>query len=266
MRSQAKPKNSWAVITGASGGIGLEIARNLAVEGYDVVLIARGRSQLETLAAEIQAKSGVRTLVIGTNLAERDAADFVASELKRHSIEPEILINNAGLGLFGLHVDLKLEDEQTLIDLNITTLTRLTKLLLPAMVRRRSGRIMNVASTAAFQPGPYMAVYYATKAYVLYYSEAIAEELKDTGVSVTVLCPGPTISGFQDKADMHVSGLVKGKKLPTSKDVADYGVPAMFAGKRVAIHGTMNWIGAQAARFTPRDLMTKMVAIISGPK
>jgi short-subunit dehydrogenase len=266
MKTQVKPRNSWAVVTGASGGIGLEIARNLGVDGYDVVLVARSAEKLEAHAADIAKKSGVRTLVIGVDLSARNAADLVVAELQRHSIEPEILVNNAGVGLFGVHLDLKLEDEQAMMDLNITTLTRLTKLLLPGMVRRKRGRIMNVAFTAAFQPGPYMAVYYATKAYVLYYSEAIAEELKDTGVTVTVLCPGPTVSGFQDKANMHESGLVKGRKLPTSKDVADYAVPAMMAGKRVAIHGIMNWIMAQSIRFAPRDMTTKLVAMISGPK
>jgi short-subunit dehydrogenase len=142
------------------------------------------------------------------------------------------------------HVNTSLSDEQAMIDLNITALTRLTKLVLPSMVKRGHGRVLNLASTAAFQPGPYMAVYYATKAYVLSYSEALAEELRGTGVTVTALCPGPTASGFQDRADMHDSALVKGKKLPTAQEVARHGVRAAMRGRTVTIPGVMNWLMA----------------------
>jgi len=217
---------AFSVVTGASGGIGLEIARNLAAQRRPLVLVARSADKLESLAAELRQRHGIRVEVIAIDLSASRAADQVAAEIVRRGTVVDTLVNNAGFGLFGKHVDTQLHDEQQMIDVNITALTRLTKLLLPAMVERGRGRLLNVASTAAFQPGPYMAVYYATKAYVLSYSEALAEELRGTGVTVTVLCPGPTTSGFQDKADMHDSALVKGKKLPSAKEVADYAVKA----------------------------------------
>jgi hypothetical protein len=179
-------------------------------------------------------------------------------------VRPAILVNNAGVGLFGLHADTALEDEQRMLDLNIVTLTRLTKLLLPGIVAQR-GKILNVASTAAFQPGPFMAVYYATKAYVLSYSEALAEELASSGVTVTALCPGPTASGFQDKADMHASALVNGKKLPTAAEVADYAMRALDGGKRVAVHGAMNRLMVQSLRLLPRRAVTRTVHAMSRP-
>ena len=149
-----------------------------------------------------------------------------------------------------------------MINVNITTLTYLTRLFLPAMVSRGYGRIMNVASTAAFQPGPTMAVYYATKAYVLHFSEAIANELENTGVTVTALCPGATESNFQAAAEMQESKLVKGKKLPTAKEVATYGYQAMMKGKTVAIHGAKNYLMANSVRFVPRNLVVKIARAV----
>jgi short-subunit dehydrogenase len=168
------------------------------------------------------------------------------------------LINNAGFGDFGMFAETEWNKELQMINLNITTLTQFTKLYLQDMVKRRSGKIMNVASTAAFQSGPTMAVYYATKSYVLHFSEAVDNEVRDKGVTVTTLCPGPTESGFQAAAAMEESNLVKGKKLPTAKEVAEYGYLSMMKGKTVAIHGMMNWIMANSVRFTPRALVVKL--------
>lgn len=168
------------------------------------------------------------------------------------------MINNAGFGDFGMFVETDWNKELQMINLNITTLTQFTKLYLQDMVKRGSGKIMNVASTAAFQSGPTMAVYYATKAYVLSFSEAVDNEVSDKGITVTTLCPGATESGFQAVAAMEESNLVKGKKLPTSKEVAEYGYKAMMKGKTVAIHGFMNWIMANSVRFTPRALVVKI--------
>ncbi len=148
--------------------------------------------------------------------------------------------------------------------LNMETLTILTKRFLPEIIARR-GKVLNVASTASFQPGPYMAVYYATKAYVLSFTEALAAELEDTGVSVTALCPGPTASGFQDKAALNDSALVKGKRLPTATEVGLAGYRAMQRGQRVYIPGFMNWVMAQSVRFTPRNMVTMMVKQLSKP-
>jgi uncharacterized protein len=256
---------TWAVVTGASGGIGYEMARNLAARGHSLVLVARSADKLQALADTAKREHGVDALVIATDLSAADAADRVAEKIREAGIVPAVLVNNAGFGLYGLHTDSKLEDEQAMLNLNIVTLTRLTKFLLPGMTAAKRGNIVNVASTASFQPGPYMAVYYATKAYVLSYSEALAEELAGSGISVTALCPGPTASGFQDKAAMHDSALVKGKKLPISKHVADYAIEAMDRGQRVAIHGAMNWMLAQSIRFTPRRIVTWLVAKMSRP-
>lgn len=255
----------WALVTGASNGIGLELARGLAAAGHPVVLVARSVEKLRALAIEIERDHRVETHIVAMDLGGHDAADRLVDQLAETGIHPRVLANNAGFGVYGLHADTALADEQAMIDLNITVLTRLTKRLLPGMLAAREGRILNVASTASFQPGPYMAVYYATKAYVLFYSEALAQELAGTGVTVTALCPGPTASGFQEKAAMHDSALVKGKRLPDAKSVADYGLRAMRRGQRVAIHGGMNWLLAQSVRFTPRRVVTWLVAKISRP-
>lgn len=256
---------SCSLVTGASGGIGREIALNLAGEKRNIAIVARSADKLESLAQELRSRHGVEVHVIQADLSLARGADDVVRELDHLGVEVDVLVNNAGFGVYGKHVATLLADEQQMIDLNITTLTRLTKLILPGMVRRGQGHIMNVASTAAFQPGPYMAVYYATKAYVLSYSEAINEELRGSGVSVTALCPGPTASGFQDKAAMHDSALVKGKRLPSAKEVADYAVEAMHRRQGVAIHGAMNWLMAQSIRLTPRAVVTRMVAAMSKP-
>jgi short-subunit dehydrogenase len=264
-RTEMNKQASWALVTGASGGIGMEMARDLAAQGHALVLVARKAGALQQLADELRQRHGTETLVVALDLSAPEAADQVAEKLREAGIEPAVLVNNAGIGLFGLHTETRLDDEQAMINLNVVTLTRLTKLLLPAMVARRQGRVLNVASTAAFQPGPYMAVYYATKAYVLSYSEALAEELAGTGVTVTALCPGPTSTGFDAAAQASDSGLFKGKRLPDAKSVADFAVEAMNRGRRVAVHGTMNCVMAQSIRFTPRRVVTKMVARMSRP-
>ena len=255
----------WALVTGASNGIGLELARGLAAAGHPVVLAARSGDKLEALAAELTRDHGVDTRVFAIDLGEPGAADRLVDALDASGIHPRVLVNNAGFGLYGLHASTDIAREQAMIDLNVTALMRLTKRLLPSMLAARDGRILNVASTASFQPGPYMAVYYATKAFVLSYSEALAEELDGSGVTVTALCPGPTASGFQEEAAMQAPGLVKGKRLPSAKAVADYGLRAMRRGRRVAIHGTANWLLAQSVRFTPRRVVTRLVAMLSKP-
>jgi short-subunit dehydrogenase len=169
------------------------------------------------------------------------------------------LVNNAGVGDFGAFAEADIDKTLGMIQLNVLSLTALTHAYLPGMLERGSGRIMNLASTASFQPGPLMAVYYATKAYVLSFTEAIAEETRGSGVTVTALCPGPTESGFQTAADMELSPLVANKKLPTSAEVAAYGVEAMNSGVVVAIPGWLNRIMATGTRFTPRPVMRRVV-------
>lgn len=247
-----------ALITGASNGIGLELAKIHASKGDDLVLVARNIKRLDELKAEIQKQYKVNIYNINKDLSLPDAAQEVYDETKKQNIRIDYLINNAGFGDFGMFTETDWNKELQMINLNITALTQFTKLFLKDMVQRRSGRIMNVASTAAFQSGPTMAVYFATKAYVLSFSEAIANEVSNQGVTVTILCPGATESGFQAAAAMEESGLVKGRKLPTSKEVAEYGYAAMMKGKTVAIHGLMNYIMANSVRFVPRALVVKL--------
>jgi len=248
-----------ALITGASGGIGLELARIHAQTHGDLILIARSTSKLEQLKKELEAAYGISVLNIPKDLSIPDAAQEVYNQVIAANIQVDYLINNAGFGDFGNYHETEWEKEEMMINLNILALTQLTKLFGSDMVGRKSGKIMNVSSTAAFQPGPLMAVYYATKHYVQAYSEALYEEWKGYGVSVTALCPGATQSGFQQAADMEDSRLFKGKKLPTSLEVAEFGYKAMMKGEMTAIHGVMNTILAGSAKFTPKKLLLKVV-------
>lgn len=247
-----------ALITGASNGIGLELAKIHASKGGDLVLVARNKSKLDELKTELESQYKVSVYVIGKDLSANNSAQEVYDETTKQNIQVDFLINNAGFGVFGMFAETDWNKELQMINLNITTLTQFTKLFLQDMVKRRSGKIMNVASTAAFQSGPTMAVYYATKAYVLSFSEAVDNEVSDKGVTVTTLCPGATESGFQAAAAMEESALVKGKKLPTAKEVAEYGYVSMMKGKTVAIHGLMNYLMANSVRFTPRALVVKL--------
>ncbi|MFY7732441.1 MAG: SDR family NAD(P)-dependent oxidoreductase [Bacteroidia bacterium] len=247
-----------ALTTGASNGIGLELAKVHASKGGDLVLVARNKSKLDELKTELESKYKVSVYTIGKDLSVINSAQEVYDETTKQNIQIDYLINNAGFGDFGMFAETEWNKELQMINLNITTLTQFTKLYLQDMVKRRSGKIMNVASTAAFQSGPTMAVYFATKAYVLSFSEAVNNEVNDKGVTITTLCPGATESGFQAAAAMEESNLVKGKKLPTSKEVAEYGYASMMKGKTVVIHGLMNWIMANSVRFVPRAIVVKL--------
>jgi short-subunit dehydrogenase len=247
-----------ALITGASGGIGMELAKIHASKGDNLVLVARNLSKLDELKGQLVKAYGIKVLNIGIDLSVNNAAQEVYNRTSAENIQVDYLINNAGFGDFGLFTDTDWNKELQMINLNITTLTQFTKYYLKDMVKRGSGKIMNVASTAAFQPGPLMAVYFATKSYVLHFSEAIDNEVRQKGVTVTALCPGATESGFQAAAAMEDSALVKGKKMPSSRQVALYGYAAMMKGKRVAIHGIMNDVLANSVRFLPRGLVLKV--------
>ena len=215
------------------------------------------------LPGEIITRYGVRVFVMAIDLSLRDAAAEIFNRVKDQKLNIEYLVNNAGFGDFGMFCDTDWKKEEAMISLNITTLTQFCKLFIPEMIKRKSGRIMNVASTAAFQPGPLMAVYYATKAYVLSFSGAINNELKDAGITVTALCPGPTTSGFWNTAVATDSRLVKGKKIPASADVAIYGYKAMMRGRSVAIHGILNRLLAFSVRFSPRKTVVYLVRKMS---
>jgi short-subunit dehydrogenase len=246
------------LITGASNGIGLELAKIHASKGDNLVLVARNKVKLDELKAELEGLFPVKVYTIGKDLSLPDVAKEVYEETTKLSIHVDYLVNNAGFGDFGMFLESDWDKLLKMINLNMTTLTHLTKLYLEDMVKSGSGKIMNVASTAAFQSGPTMAVYYATKAYVLSFSEALDNEVREKGITVTTLCPGPTESGFQAAAALEESGLVKGKKLPSSKEVAEYGYKAMMKGKTVAIHGFVNFIMAVSVGLMPRSFVVKI--------
>jgi uncharacterized protein len=241
---------STALVTGASSGIGAELARLLAADGYDVVVVARRATELEALAADL---GGARVIV--ADLADQSSPAKLAAEVP----DVDVLVNNAGVGDYGPFSDADLAKTLAMIQLNVAALTELTRRYVPGMLARGHGRVLNVASTAAFQPGPLMAVYYATKAYVLSFSEAIAEELRGTGVTVTALCPGPTASGFQAGAAMERSRLVKGRRLPSAAAVARAGYRALRRGDVVAVVGAGNKLLAASIRFTPRPVIRRLV-------
>jgi short-subunit dehydrogenase len=245
-----------ALITGASGGIGLELAREFAKHKIDVVLVARKAEKLKVLAEELSSAWGIKAIVMAKDLSKPESADELFKEVKQAGLEIGYLVNNAGLPDYGFFSKSDMNKDEDMINVNILSLTKLCRLVLPEMISRKQGKILNLASIAAFQPGPLMAVYYATKSYVLLFSEAIKNELKGTGVTVTALCPGPTQSGFQDAANMQESKLVKGKNLPKAAEVAAYGYRSMMKGKSVAIPGFLNWILVSSGRFAPRDIVT----------
>ena len=245
-----------ALITGASSGIGLELASIAAQDGHDLVLVARQRERLESVGRGLAEEYGVKVSVLPKDLAGPAAPAELARELAERGIAVDVLVNNAGLGVYGFFAETPLDRELEMIQVNLTALTHLTKLLLPAMLGRRRGRILNVASTAAFQPGPLMAVYYATKAYVLSFSEALASETAGTGVTVTALCPGPTHTEFQQRAGFKPIPLMQSPLVTGAADVARAGWSGMKRGKRIVVPGFANRVLIQAERVTPRRLVT----------
>jgi short-subunit dehydrogenase len=236
-----------ALITGASTGIGYELGKCFAADRHNLILIARQEARLRQVAAELSEQFSVSARVIVADLAKPDAPQKIADEIRQDSLQVDYLVNNAGFGLGGKFSETDLAAELEMMQVNMVALVHLTKLFLPAMVARRSGKIMNVASTAAFQPGPLMAVYYASKAFVLSFTEAIANELAGTGVTVTALCPGPTQSEFQRRAHIENTRLVKGKfmGMMTAETVAPIGYGGLMQGKRLVIPGLINKVGVQ---------------------
>lgn len=251
-----------ALITGASSGLGYEFAKIHAAKGSDLVLVARNIQQLNALRDSIQASNNVRVHIIEKDLSKPSAAQEIFDYTQSHQLQIDILINNAGFGYMDDFLNAPLQKDEDMMYVNMLALTQLTKLYAQQMVHRGKGCIMNVASTAAFQPGPTMAVYCATKAYVLHFSEAIASELDGTGVTVTAFCPGATATAFMSVAEMEDSALVKGRKLPSAEEVARYGYAAMMGGKRVVIYGVKNSLMVFGLRFTPRNLVTKVARMV----
>lgn len=253
----------WTLITGASSGIGLELARIFASHGHDLILTGRSGKKLEEIAVSLRTL-GVKTEVVTQDLAVRDGADELVSKLDRFEIDT--LVNNAGFGQYGPFLETDPKEELDMMQVNMIVPTRLTKLLLPAMVRRQRGGILNVASSAAFQPGPLMAVYYASKAYLLHWSEALANEVREHGVTVTALCPGATKTSFQDRAQMSRTRLFTGTHIATAREVAEAGYGGLMAKKTVVIPGTYNRLRAFGTRLIPRDVVTKLARGVQEPR
>ena len=258
MKNENKIRKT-ALITGATSGIGYELTKLFAEDSYDLVLIARNKDKLKEIKEYLSKKYNIDILIIAKDLSVPNAAIEIFNEIEEKKIVIDILVNNAGIGNFGLFNNEKLLKISQIMQINIVALTELTKLYLKEMVDRKEGKILNVSSMAAFQPGPYMAVYYASKAYVQSFSEAIASELKGTGVTVTTLCPGPTKSGFQHQVGSEGSNLSKLNLLSSSKYVAKYGYKALNEGKSVAIPGFVNTSLVNTAKFIPRKATIQMV-------
>ena len=265
MSTPPKPRPT-ALVTGASSGIGLEIARELASLEHDVVLVARREDLLTAAASSIARHSGVRAVALPADLAKPDGAGRLVARLAAETISVDVLVNNAGFGLYGPFVESPLARDLEMIQVNITSLTALTRLLLPPMLARGSGRILNVASTAAFQPGPLMTVYYATKAYVLSFSEALARELAGTGISVTALCPGRTATEFQQTARMHPKRAADRMPMAGSAEVARAGVAGMLAGRTLVVPGLGNRVVTTVVRWLPRRFVTSMTLRMQQPR
>jgi short-subunit dehydrogenase len=247
-----------ALITGASGGIGYELALLFARDGFDCVVTARSEDKLQALADRLRREHGVAVHVLAKDLARTESPAEIWSTLQAMSVRVDVLVNNAGFPTYGFFWQLDARTELEELQVNVVALTHLTKLFLPGMIERRDGRILNVASTAAFEPGPLMAVYYASKAYVLSFSEALANEVKGTGVSVTVLCPGITRTGFQARGRMEDSRLVQGG-MADARSVALAGYRGVMARKTVVIPGVSNKLVPLAVRLVPRSVVAQMV-------
>jgi short-subunit dehydrogenase len=245
-----------ALITGATSGIGLELARLLARDHYRLIIAARTAEELKATAAELTHLSGEEVLTMVSDLSKDNSAQELYDFVKQKSIALDVLVNNAGYAEYGLFKDIPLGKELGLIQLNLVSLTVLTKLFMDDMISRGRGRILNVASTAAFQPGPLMSVYYATKAYVLSLTEALANELQGTGVTMTALCPGPTKTNFQNKIGVKLP-LFNGSM--SAQTVAEIGYRGLMKGKTVVIPGWRNKLLVQSLRLAPRQLVPKIV-------
>lgn len=248
-----------ALITGASKGIGKELAIIFAQNNTNLVLVARSGEILNQFKKELKLKYSISVVVIVKDLCSANSVEELYKEVKDKHIEIDYLVNNAGFGYYGAFADTEWDRYEKMITLNLTTLTHLSHLFITDWKGRRSGRILNISSTAAFQPGPMMAVYFATKSFVLNLSEALARELKNDNISITTLCPGPTSTNFGEESKMNASELVKNVKIANAKDVAALGYKSMMKGKTTVIHGSINKFPPFIIRFMPR----KWIAILS---
>ncbi|MBI2620202.1 MAG: SDR family oxidoreductase [Ignavibacteriales bacterium] len=269
LRRKADPvswnPNKTALVTGASSGIGYDLASLLAQNGYNVILVARSKEKLQALAHQAREMFGVSAKVIAKDLSDPSVPAQIFKELKRENISVDVLINNAGFGSLGAFVSLPTEEQLSQIRLNVLALVHLTKMFLPAMVQQGRGHVLNVASTAGFQAGPLMVSYYATKAFVISFSVGLAHEVRRSGVSVSVLCPGPTATGFQIRAGIRRNPLLQFTGLD-SRIVARAGYEGMMAGKTIIVPGVLNKLGTIVVRLFPMNFVARIVGTIQEKK
>lgn len=252
-----------ALITGASVGLGEQFAQRFAQDGHDVILVARNAERLAALGGKLEQAHGVKAHVVPMDLSRPDAPERLFEDVRSRGLAVEFLVNNAGFGSTGPFVEQELAREVEMVDLNCTALLKLTHLFARPMRERGSGRILNVASTAGFQPGPYMATYYATKAFVVSFSEALAYELKGTGVSVTCYCPGATQTEFATRAGNAKSRLFQRPGVAKAPDVVAHAYGAMMKGRVLSIHGLFNWLLMQSLRISPRAAVRTIAASLN---
>jgi short-subunit dehydrogenase len=250
--------NETALITGASSGIGLHLARRFAREGFNLVLVAPDQGALDEVAEELRGAHGIQALALACDLEERESAERIHAELDGRGITVDVLVNDAGHGFKGRYAETPIATHLSILRLNVEAVLRLTSAFLPAMVARGHGRVLNLGSIAGFEPGPLMSVYHASKAFIVSWSEALATELKDTGVTLTVLCPGPTDTDFFPTGDLEDSRAFQKANLMAPQEVADAGFDAMMAGERVVVPGAINKALVFSRRFMSEAMQSRM--------
>ena len=251
-----------ALVTGASSGIGRELAREFAADGYDLVVVARRAAALEALVGEVTRAHGRKARAIAADLAQPGGARQIHDTLAHDGTAIDVVVNNAGFGLLGTVATQPVQRQLEMVQVNVSALTELTRLFLPAMLERNQGGVLNLGSTASFQAGPFMAVYYATKAYVLAFTEAIAEEVAGTPLRISCLCPGPTATGFAEQAHMTNTRLFRLGTM-TAADVARIGYQGWKRNKLIVVPGLTNKFGVGLVRFSPRPVVRKVVRLLN---
>jgi short-subunit dehydrogenase len=261
-----KGTGQTALVTGASYGIGVDLAECFARDGYDLILTARSEEALKSVATRLSSAFGIKAVAIANDLGAIGGGKSLAAKVNDLGLTVDVLVNNAGFGHAGPLTSASAETTLGMIDLNVRSLVELTHIYWDGMLKRSRGGVMNVASTAAFQPGPLMAVYYASKAFVLSFSEALWEEARGTGVHVSCLCPGPTASGFRERAGTGKTNLAHASAVMPSMPVAEEGYRAWRENRRVVITGLRNRVGARAARILPRSMILRLVRNLQSPR
>lgn len=258
-------KKEWALITGASSGIGYELAKVFARHGRNIVIVSRDEAKLKELKQEIEREYYVKLMMLPKDLADPRSPTEIFEELEKRGVNIQILVNNAGFSIYGMFSETDLQKELEIVQVNLSSLIHLTKLILPGMLKRRSGKILNVASMGAFHPGPYQSVYCATKAGVLSFSQALSNELQGTGITVTCLCPGVVKTEFHQRAGMQSSKLMNEKMIDAGV-MAEAGYRALMAEKVIAVPGFKFRLGSVVMGIIPRTMLTKIARSVVEPK